>query len=53
MMWVSSKILGDAGAMKSKAFELCNWLICFVCASKELRVVVADMDDWMVNSYLP
>ena len=33
--------------------ELCNWLLCFGCASEELRVVVASLDDWMSNSSPP
>ena len=30
-----------------------NWLLCFGCASEELRVVVANMDNWMDNSSPP
>ena len=33
--------------------ELRNWLICFGCASEELRVVVASLADWMANSSPP
>ena len=33
--------------------ELRNWLLCFRCASEELRVVVARLVDWMANSSPP
>ena len=42
VMWVASKLSGAAG-------ELRNWLLCFGCASEDLRVVVARLYDWMVN----
>ena len=29
--------------------ELRNWLLCFGCASEELRVVVSRMADWMAK----
>ena len=48
--WVASKISGAAGALGAEAMELGNWLVRFVCASKELRVVVARPTDWMANS---
>ena len=33
--------------------ELRNWLLCFGCASEELRVVIASLSDWMANSSPP
>ena len=51
--WVASKISGAAGALGSEAIELINWLVCFGCASEELRVVVSNLDDWMATSSHP
>ena len=51
--WVASKISGAAGALGAGAMELRNWLLCFGCASEELRVVVASLADWMSNSSPP
>ena len=45
MTWVVSKISGAAGALGAEAIELRNWLLCFGCASEELRVVVARLAD--------
>ena len=33
--------------------ELRNWLLCFGCASEELRFIVAILADWMANSSPP
>ena len=33
--------------------ELINWLVCFVCPSEELRVVVIMLADWVANSSPP
>ena len=44
-MWVASKLSGSAGALVMEAIELHNWLLCFRCASEELRVVVARLAD--------
>ena len=46
---VASNISGAAGALGAEAIELRNWLLCFGCASEELRVVVARLTDWMAN----
>ena len=43
--WVTSKLSGTSGALGAEVIELRNWLICFGCASDELRVVVARLDD--------
>ena len=51
--WVASKLSGAAGALGAEAMELRNWLLCFGCASEELRVVVARLADWMANSSPP
>ena len=51
--WVPSKISDTAGALGEEAMELRNWLLCFGCASEELRVVVANLADWMANSPPP
>ena len=29
--------------------ELSNWLLCFGCASEDLRVVIVNMSDWVAN----
>ena len=47
--WVASKLYGAVGALGAEAIELRNWLLRFGCASKELRVVVASLADWMAN----
>ena len=47
--WVSSKLSGAAGALGAEEIELRNWLLCFRCASEELRVVIASLADWMAN----
>ena len=52
-MWVSPNLSGAAGALGAEAMELHNWLLCFGCASEELRVVVDNMDYWMANSSPP
>ena len=51
--WVASKISGAAGALGAEAIELRNWLLCFGCASEELIIFVARLDDWMANSSPP
>ena len=51
--WVAPKLSGAAGALGAEAMELRNWLLCFGCASEELRVVVASLSDWMANSSPP
>ena len=53
VMWVSSKLSGAAGTLGSEAMELRNWILCFGCASEELRVVVVNLADWMANTLLP
>ena len=50
---VASKLSGAAGALGAEAMELHNWLLCFGCESKELRVVVARLAYWMSNSSPP
>ena len=47
------KLSSAAGALGAEAMELRNWLLCFGCASEELRVVVASLADWMANSSPP
>ena len=51
--WVASKLSGAAGALGAESIELRNWLLRFGCASKELRVVVSRLADWMANSSPP
>ena len=51
--WVASKLSGAAGALGAEAMELRNWLLPFGCASKEFRVVVYSLADWMANSPPP
>ena len=45
--------MGPAGVLGYEAIELQNWLICFVCTSEELRVVVVNLVDWMSKYRLP
>ena len=45
VMWVASNISGAIGTLRAEAIELRNWLICFGCASEELRVVVDRLSD--------
>ena len=51
--WGASKLSGAAGALGVEEMELRNWLLCFRCASEELRVVVASLADWMANYSSP
>ena len=51
--WVVSNLSGTAGALGAEAMELQNWLLCFRCASEELRVVVDRLTEWMSNSSPP
>ena len=51
--WVALRLSGAAGALVAEAMELRNWLLCFGCASEELRVVVASLAEWMANSPPP
>ena len=53
VMWVASNISGAAGALGEEAIDMCNWFLLFGCASEELRVVVAILDDWVANSSPP
>ena len=53
VMWVTSKLSSAAGALGAEAMEVRNWLLCFGCASEELRFVVASLTDWMANSSPP
>ena len=53
VMWVASNLSGAAGAMGAEEIELRNWILCFGCAYRELRVVVARLADWMGNSSPP
>ena len=48
--WVASKLSGAAGVLVAKAIELGNWLFCLGCVLEELRVVVANLADFMANS---
>ena len=51
--WVASKLSGAAGALGEEDMELCNVLLHFGCASKEFRVVVASLEDWLANHLPP
>ena len=51
--WVASKLSGAAGALGAEAMELRNWLLRFGCVSKESRVAVSSLADWMDNSSPP
>ena len=51
--WIASKLSGAEGALGAEAIELQNWLLCFGCASEELRVDIVSLADWMANSSPP
>ena len=48
--WVAYKLSGAAGALVVELIKLINWLLSFGCASKEFRVIVDDLAEWMNNS---
>ena len=50
---MASKISGDSGALGDEVIEMSNGLLCFGFASKEFRVIVVNMADYMANSYSP
>ena len=50
---VASKLSRAAGAQGAEAIELQNWILCFRCASEELRVVVARLTGCMAKSSPP
>ena len=50
---VTSKLSGAAGALRAEAIEIINWILCFGCASEELRVVITRLSEWVANSSLP
>ena len=47
IMWVESRLSGTAGALGALALDIHNWLFRFSCALEELRVVVAELADWI------
>ena len=47
--WVASKLSRAAGELLAEAIELCNWILCFGCLSKDLRVVFTRLAGWMDN----
>ena len=49
VMWVASKLSGAAGTLGAEAIEIRNCVLCFGCASDELRAVVARLANWMAN----
>ena len=53
VMWVASKLSGAAGALGAEAIELRNWILCFGCASEELRDDVSRLAEWMASSSPP
>ena len=52
-MCVASKLSGAAGALGAEVIELRCWFLSFECALEEFRIAVANLDNWMANSYLP
>ena len=48
--WVLLKLSGATEALRAEALKLNNCLLRFGCASKELRVEVAGLEDWLSNS---
>ena len=47
--WVALNFSGAEGALGAEAIELHKWLLCFRCASEELRVIVSSLVDWVAN----
>ena len=52
-MGVASEISGTADALRADAIEIINWILCFGCASEELRVFVTRLAEWVSNSSVP
>ena len=52
-MWVAFNISGAVGVLGAEAVEPNNWILCFGCVSKEFRVVVANLVNWMADSSPP
>ena len=48
--WVTSKFSVTAGTLGVETIDIQNWLVCFGCVSKDLRVFVAWLAVWMDNS---
>ena len=48
--WVVSKRSGATGELGAEAIKLSNFILCSGCVSKEFRIVVANMDNWVSNS---
>ena len=48
--WVVSKLCVFAGTPGEEEIEIRNWLISFGCASEELRVNSAKLDNWMATT---
>ena len=51
--WVALKLYVDAGLLRSDMIDLSNWIIYLGCASEELRIIIVNLDDCMVNSSPP
>ena len=51
--WVASNLSGAVGGLGAEAIGMRNWLLCFRCALKELRVVFASLADLMANFFPP
>ena len=51
--WVASKLSGAAGALGAEAIKLRNSLVFFRSTLDEFKVVIANLADWMANSYPP
>ena len=48
--WVTSNLSVTADTLGVEAIDIRNWLVCFGCVLKDLRVFVARMSVWMDKS---
>ena len=53
VVWFTSKLSGAAGVLGAEVIDLRNWLLNLGFSSEELSVIVANLTDWVANSYPP
>ena len=50
---VASKLSSAAGDLRAEAIDIINLILCFGCASEELRLFVTRLAEWVSNSSVP
>ena len=50
---MESKLSSAAGALGYEATEIKHWLPWFGCASEGMRIIVAELTNWLTNSSPP